>query len=58
MINGMILTAIKTGAVSGVAMETFRKRAKSVGLVGTGLQGYYQLMATMFCDFGSKDILI
>lgn len=45
IINGMMLTAIKTGAVSGVAMETFRKEAKSVGLVGTGLQGYYQLMA-------------
>jgi ornithine cyclodeaminase/alanine dehydrogenase-like protein (mu-crystallin family) len=45
VINGTMLTAIKTGAVSGVAMEAFRKDAESVGLVGTGFQGIYQLIA-------------
>ncbi|OCA85036.1 ornithine cyclodeaminase family protein [Pseudobacillus wudalianchiensis] len=45
VVNGTVLTAIKTGAVSGVAMEIFRHDAESVGLVGTGYQGIYQLMA-------------
>jgi ornithine cyclodeaminase len=45
IINGTILTAIKTAAVSGVAMRHLRKNAETVGLVGTGLQGLYQLIA-------------
>ena len=45
LINGTFLTTIKTGAVSGVAMRHFKKDAKSVGLIGTGLQGFYQLIA-------------
>ncbi|MGQ3380870.1 ornithine cyclodeaminase family protein [Priestia endophytica] len=45
IINGTILTAIKTAAVSGVAMRYFMKSAEAVGLVGTGLQGLYQLIA-------------
>lgn len=32
-------------AVSGVAMRHFKKDAKRVGLIGTGLQGLYQLIA-------------
>ncbi|MFJ5760486.1 ornithine cyclodeaminase family protein [Neobacillus sp. NPDC093182] len=45
IINGTILTAIKTAAVSGVAMRHLMKNAETVGLVGTGLQGLYQLIA-------------
>lgn len=45
IINGTILTAIKTAAVSGVAMRHLMKDAETVGLVGTGLQGLYQLIA-------------
>ena len=45
LLNGTFLTTLKTGAVSGVAMRHFKKDAKTVGLVGTGLQGYYQLIA-------------
>lgn len=47
IINGTLLTAIKTGAVSGVGMKYLRPNAKSVGLVGTGLQGLYQIQATL-----------
>lgn len=47
LINGTTLTAIKTGAVSGVAMKYFQSEATSVGLVGTGLQGMYQLIAAI-----------
>lgn len=45
IINGTFLTTLKTGAVSGVAMRHFKKNAKTVGLIGTGLQGFYQLVA-------------
>lgn len=45
IINGTILTAIKTAAVSGVAMRILRRNTETVGLVGTGLQGLYQLIA-------------
>ncbi|MGS2779619.1 ornithine cyclodeaminase family protein [Robertmurraya sp. GLU-23] len=47
IINGTKLTAIKTAAVSGVAMKIFMKEAKTIGLVGTGLQGMYQLLAAI-----------
>ncbi|MCM3411841.1 ornithine cyclodeaminase family protein [Metabacillus litoralis] len=47
IINGTLLTAIKTGAVSGVAMRILMKDAESIGLIGTGLQGMYQLVAAV-----------
>jgi ornithine cyclodeaminase/alanine dehydrogenase-like protein (mu-crystallin family) len=47
MMNGTILTAVKTAAVSGVAMRHLKKDAKSIGLIGTGLQGLYQLEAAI-----------
>lgn len=47
LIDGTLLTAIKTGAVSGVAMKYLKKDAKTIGLVGTGLQGIYQLIAAL-----------
>lgn len=47
LINGATMTAIKTGAVSGVAMKHFQSGATTVGLVGTGLQGIYQLLAAI-----------
>lgn len=43
--NGTLLTAVKTGAVSGTAIKYLKNDAESVGLVGTGLQGLYQLTA-------------
>ena len=45
LINGTILTAIKTAAVSGVGIKYLKNKAETVGLVGTGLQGLYQLLA-------------
>ena len=45
--NGTYLTAVKTGAVSGVGIKYLKNNATSVGLVGTGLQGLYQLIAAM-----------
>ncbi|MFD1927585.1 ornithine cyclodeaminase family protein [Sporosarcina siberiensis] len=45
LIEGTILTAIKTAAVSGVAVRHLKPEAKTIGLVGTGIQGIYQLMA-------------
>lgn len=47
MMSGTMLTAIKTGAVSGVAIQQFKQDAKSVGLIGTGQQGLYQLLAAL-----------
>ncbi|MFJ7727735.1 ornithine cyclodeaminase family protein [Neobacillus sp. NPDC097160] len=47
IMNGTTLTAIKTAAVSGVAMRLFKSDAESVGLIGTGLQGLYQLVAAV-----------
>lgn len=47
IINGTLLTAIKTAAVSGVAIKYLRSEATSIGLVGTGLQGLYQLQAAI-----------
>lgn len=39
-----LLTALRTGAVGGVGMRCCaRADAKSVGLVGCGMQGFYQL---------------
>lgn len=47
MMDGKTLTAIRTGAVGGVGVRhTTRKDAKSVGLIGTGVQGFYQIIYT------------
>ena len=47
LMNGTLLTAIKTAAVSGVAMRYFKSEATTIGLIGTGLQGLYQLLAAI-----------
>jgi ornithine cyclodeaminase/alanine dehydrogenase-like protein (mu-crystallin family) len=47
LMDGTLLTAIKTAAVSGVAMRYFKKEATTIGLIGTGLQGLYQLLAAI-----------
>jgi ornithine cyclodeaminase len=45
MMDGKTLTAIRTGAVGGVGVRhTTSKDAKSVGLIGTGVQGFYQII--------------
>ncbi|MGE8203127.1 ornithine cyclodeaminase family protein [Heyndrickxia sp. NPDC080065] len=47
ILNGTLLTGLKTGAVSGAAIKYLStKSAKTVGLIGTGYQGLYQLIAT------------
>jgi ornithine cyclodeaminase len=44
MIEGSMLTGLRTGAVGGIgARYTTRDDIKSIGLVGTGTQGFYQL---------------
>ncbi|AZU62867.1 ornithine cyclodeaminase family protein [Neobacillus mesonae] len=46
ILNGTLLTGLKTGAVGGAAMKHLaRENAHSVGLIGTGYQGLYQLAA-------------
>lgn len=43
LIDGKSLTAMRTGAVGGVAVRhTAPKAASSLGIVGAGTQGYYQ----------------
>lgn len=45
IIDGATLTAYRTGAVGGVGVRyTTRKNCQSVGLIGTGVQGFYQLI--------------
>lgn len=46
LLNGTLLTGLKTGAVGGTAIKYLATpEAKSVGLVGTGYQGLYQIAA-------------
>ncbi len=45
IIDGAALTAYRTGAVGGVGVKyTTPVSSQSVGLVGAGVQGYYQLL--------------
>ncbi len=45
MIDGKYLTALRTGAVGGVGVRhTTPDSINSVGLVGAGVQGFYQLL--------------
>ncbi|MDQ0214147.1 ornithine cyclodeaminase [Oikeobacillus pervagus] len=45
LLNGTLLTGLKTGAVGGVAIKHLSpSNVQSVGLIGTGYQGLYQLM--------------
>lgn len=45
LMDGKIITAMRTGAVTGVSVRHLaREDAESVGLVGCGAQGYYQLV--------------
>ncbi len=45
IMDGAALTAYRTGAVGGVGVRyTSKKDCKTVGLIGTGVQGFYQLL--------------
>ncbi len=45
ILDGAMITAYRTGAVGGVGVRhTTRPNCKSVGLVGTGVQGFYQVL--------------
>ena len=45
ILDGKTLTALRTGAVGGTGIRyTTPESVASVGLVGAGVQGYYQLM--------------
>ena len=45
LMDGKTITAMRTGAVTGVSVAYLsRADARSVGLVGCGVQGYYQLV--------------
>ncbi|TCP28699.1 ornithine cyclodeaminase [Scopulibacillus darangshiensis] len=47
LLNGRQLTAVRTGAVGGAAVRYLSpESATSAGLIGTGVQGMYQLIAT------------
>lgn len=44
LLNGRVLTRLRTGAVGGVAMKHLSKEdSKTMGLVGCGVQGYEQV---------------
>jgi ornithine cyclodeaminase len=45
LMDGKTITAMRTGAVTGVSIAYLSKAdARSVGLAGCGVQGYYQLL--------------
>jgi ornithine cyclodeaminase/alanine dehydrogenase-like protein (mu-crystallin family) len=45
LMDGKTITAMRTGAVTGTSIRYLaRRNAVSVGLVGCGVQGYYQLL--------------
>lgn len=45
IIDGSALTAVRTGAVGGVAIRhTTPEQVKSLGLIGAGVQNYYQAL--------------
>lgn len=45
LMDGKAVTAMRTGAVTGVSIRHLSRRdAQSVGLVGCGAQGYYQVV--------------
>jgi ornithine cyclodeaminase/alanine dehydrogenase-like protein (mu-crystallin family) len=45
LMDGKTITALRTGAVTGVSIARLaREDAKTVGLVGCGVQGYYQVL--------------
>ncbi len=45
ILDGKTLTAVRTGGVGGLGIKyTTPNNVSSIGLVGTGVQGYYQLM--------------
>lgn len=45
MMDGKTLTAVRTGAVGGVGVRhTTSEDIKSVGIIGTGAQGFYQIL--------------
>jgi ornithine cyclodeaminase len=47
IMDGAAITAYRTGAVGGVGVKyTSREDCESVGLVGAGVQGFYQLLYT------------
>jgi ornithine cyclodeaminase/alanine dehydrogenase-like protein (mu-crystallin family) len=46
ILNGTVLTGLRTGAVSGAAIKYLAPEdCHSVGLIGTGFQGLYQLLS-------------
>jgi ornithine cyclodeaminase/alanine dehydrogenase-like protein (mu-crystallin family) len=48
IMNGTKITAMRTGAVSGLAAKYLaRKDSKTVGLIGAGAQARTQLMALL-----------
>ncbi len=55
LLDGKTLTAIRTGAVGGAAVKYYAKEeAKVLGIIGCGVQGYYQaLFANSVRDFES-----
>ena len=45
MMDGKTLTSVRTGAVGGVGLKhTTSKDVQSIGLIGTGAQGFYQIL--------------
>jgi len=58
LMDGRTVTAMRTGAVTGVSIARLAQAdARTVGLVGCGAQGYYQLMYACIAREISKILL-
>lgn len=58
LLDGKALTALRTGAVGGVGIRyTAKRKAHSIGLIGAGAQGFYQLLYGV-CVRDIRDIYI
>lgn len=48
LMNGSYLTRLRTGALSGIATETFaRKKSKELGVIGTGGMAFEQVLGVL-----------
>ncbi len=56
LMDGKTVTALRTAAVTGVGIRYLAdKKAASIGLIGCGIQGYYQILFSV-CASGIKKV--
>ncbi|MEM2430204.1 MAG: alanine dehydrogenase [Nitrososphaerales archaeon] len=47
IMDGTLITCMRTGAATGVATKYMSRKSKVLGLIGAGAQAFYQLIATL-----------